>query len=154
MSIERVKAFWAQYGREGDVLEFPVSSATVELAAQALHCEPALIAKTLSFMGPDGPLLIVMAGDKRLDNKKFKVNFHCKAKMLKGEEVEQLTGHAIGGVCPFAINEGVTVYLDDTLKRFLFVYPACGSANSAIKLTPDELLEYSHAQGFIDIAQD
>lgn len=154
MSIERVKAFWAQYGREGDVLEFPVSSATVELAAQALHCEPALIAKTLSFMGPDGPLLIVMAGDKRLDNKKFKVNFHCKAKMLKGEEVEQLTGHAIGGVCPFAINEGVTVYLDDTLKRFSFVYPACGSANSAIKLTPDELLEYSHAQGFIDIAQD
>ena len=154
MSIERVKAFWAQYGREGDVLEFPVSSATVELAAQALHCEPALIAKTLSFMGPEGPLLIVLAGDKRLDNKKFKANFHCKAKMLKGKEVEQLIGHAIGGVCPFAVNEGVSVYLDATLKRFAYVYPACGSANSAIKLTPDELLSYSHAQGFIDITQD
>ncbi len=154
MSIERVKAFWAQYGREGDVLEFPVSSATVELAAQALHCEPALIAKTLSFMGPEGPLLIVLAGDKRLDNKKFKANFHCKAKMLKGEEVEQLIGHAIGGVCPFAVNDGVSVYLDASLKRFAFVYPACGSANSAIKLTPDELLSYSHAQGFIDITQD
>lgn len=154
MAIDRVKAYLAQYGREGDILEFPVSSATVELAAQALHCAPALIAKTLSFMGPEGPMLIVMAGDKRLDNKKFKANFHCKAKMLKGEEVEQLIGHAIGGVCPLGINAGVKVYLDATLQRFDYIYPACGSSNSAIKLTPDELLAYSQAQGFIDIAQD
>lgn len=154
MSIERVTAYFQQYGREQDILQFPVSSATVELAAQALNCAPERIAKTLSFMGSDGPLLIVLAGDKKLDNKKFKANFHTKAKMLKGDEVEQLIGHAIGGVCPFGINEGVKVYLDESLQRFDYVYPACGSANSAIKLTPVELWEYSHAQSFIDIAQD
>lgn len=154
MAIERVRDYFRPLGREQEIMEFPVSSATVELAAQALHCEPALIAKTLSFMGPDGPLLIVMAGDKKLDNKKFKANFHYKAKMLKGDEVETLIGHAIGGVCPFGINEGVTVYLDATLRCFDYVYPACGSSNSAIKLTPDELMTYAHALGFIDIAQD
>lgn len=154
MSIERVTAYFQQYGREQDIMQFPVSSATVELAAQALHCEPALIAKTLSFMGSDGPLLIVMAGDKKLDNKKYKANFHTKAKMLKGDEVEQLIGHAIGGVCPFGINDGVKVYLDSTLKRFDYVYPACGSSNSAIKLSVAELFEFSHAQSFIDIAQE
>lgn len=154
MSIERVRAFFQQFGREHKILEFPVSSATVALAAEALHCAPERIAKTLSFMGEDGPVLIVMAGDKKLDNKKFKAAFHTKAKMLKGDEVEALIGHAIGGVCPFGINEGVKVYLDETLKRFDYVYPACGSSNSAIKLTPDELQEYSKAQGYIDIAKD
>lgn len=154
MSLERAAAYLRQFGREGEILEFPVSSATVELAAQALHCEPALIAKTLSFMGPNGPQLIVLAGDKKLDNKKYKALFQQKAKMLHGDEVESLIGHAIGGVCPFGVNEGIEVYLDSTLQRFDYVYPACGSSNSAIKLTPQELLELSKANGFIDIAKE
>lgn len=154
MSLERAQDYLKQFGRDGDILQFDVSSATVELAAKALNCGPELIAKTLSFMTANGPILIVLAGDKKLDNHKFKENFHQKAKMLKADEVESLIGHGVGGVCPFGINEGIKVYLDESMKRFEHVYPACGSSNSAIKLTPDELLTLSKAEGFINIAKE
>ena len=132
MAIERVRAFFKERGMEERIQEFEVSSATVQLAAQALNCEPCRIAKTLSFMVQDTPILIVAAGDAKIDNAKYKAQFSTKAKMLSPEEVENLVGHAVGGVCPFGINQGVTVYLDESLKRFETVFPACGSSNSAI----------------------
>lgn len=153
MAIEKVKEFFRQYGMEGKVLEFETSSATVELAAQALHCEPCRIAKTLSFMGKEGPLLVVAAGDAQIDNPKFKAQFGTKPKMLKPEENVELIGHAIGGVCPFAVNDGVKVYLDESMKRFETVFPACGSANSAIELTMEELEKYSQAVAWIDVCK-
>ena len=153
MAIEKVKEFFRQHGMEGKVLEFETSSATVELAAQALHCEPCRIAKTLSFMGKEGPLLVVAAGDAKIDNPKFKAQFGTKPKMLKPEENVELIGHAIGGVCPFALNDGVKVYLDESLKRFETVFPACGSANSAIELTMEELEKYSQAIAWIDVCK-
>jgi prolyl-tRNA editing enzyme YbaK/EbsC (Cys-tRNA(Pro) deacylase) len=153
MAIEKVKEFFLQYGMEGKVLEFETSSATVELAAQALHCEPCRIAKTLSFMGKEGPLLVVAAGDAKIDNPKFKAQFGTKPKMLKPEENVELIGHAIGGVCPFAVNDGVKVYLDESMKRFETVFPACGSANSAIELTMEELEKYSQAVAWIDVCK-
>ena len=153
MAIEKVKDFFRQYGMEGKVLEFETSSATVELAAQALHCEPCRIAKTLSFMGKKGPLLVVAAGDAKIDNPKFKAQFGTKPKMLKPEENVELIGHAIGGVCPFAVNDGVKVYLDESMKRFETVFPACGSANSAIELTMEELEKYSQAVAWIDVCK-
>ena len=153
MAIEKVKDFFRQYGMEGKVLEFETSSATVELAAQALHCEPCRIAKTLSFMGKEGPLLVVAAGDAKIDNPKFKAQFGTKPKMLKPEENVELIGHAIGGVCPFAVNDGVKVYLDESMKRFETVFPACGSANSAIELTMEELEKYSQAVAWIDVCK-
>ena len=153
MAIEKVKDFFRQYGMEGKVLEFETSSATVELAAQALHCEPCRIAKTLSFMGKEGPLLVVAAGDAKIDNPKFKAQFGTKPKMLKLEANVELIGHAIGGVCPFALNDGVKVYLDESLKRFGTVFPACGSANSAIELTMEELEKYSQAIAWIDVCK-
>lgn len=143
MSIEKVKEYFKQYEMEGKILEFPVSSATVELAAQALNTEGCRITKTLSFMVGNSPILIVTAGDAKIDNKKYKAFFGAKAKMLSFEEVEEKIGHAVGGVCPFAINEGVRVYLDESLKRFITIFPACGSSNSAIELTPEELEKYS-----------
>lgn len=143
MSIDKVKEYFKQYNMEGKILEFPVSSATVELAAQALGCEPCRIAKTLSFSVNDSPILIVAAGDAKIDNKKYKSFFGAKAKMLSPDQVVELIGHAIGGVCPFAVNDGVKVYLDDSVKRFETVFPACGSSNSAIELTPEELEKYS-----------
>ena len=152
MAIEKVKAFFAQYGMEGRVREFDVSSATVELAALALGCEPCRIAKTLSFMA-DGPILIVAAGDARIDNPKYKAQFGTKAKMLTPGEVETLVGHAVGGVCPFGVNEGVTVYLDESLKRFETVFPACGSANSAIGLSIPELERYSGFAAWVDVCK-
>ena len=139
MSIERVRDYFRPLGREGDILEFPVSSATVELAAQAVGVIPARIAKTLSFLVNDGCVLIVAAGDAKIDNSKYKHFFHTKAKMLTPEEAVELVGHAVGGVCPFCVKEGVKVYLDPSLRRFDIVYPACGSPNSAVKLTPEEL---------------
>ena len=139
MSIERVRDYFRPLGREGDILEFPVSSATVELAAQAVGVIPARIAKTLSFLVNDGCVLIVAAGDAKIDNSKDKHFFHTKAKMLTPEEAVELVGHAVGGVCPFCVKEGVKVYLDPSLRRFDIVYPACGSPNSAVKLTPEEL---------------
>ena len=153
MAIEKVKAFFRQHGMEDRVLEFETSSATVELAAQALHCEPCRIAKTLSFMGKEGPLLVVAAGDAKIDNPKFKAQFGTKPKMLTPEENVELIGHAVGGVCPFAVNDGVKIYLDESLKRFETVFPACGSANSAIELTMEELETYSSFAAWIDVCK-
>lgn len=153
MSIELVRDHFKKWGLQDHILEFPVSSATVELAAQALGCAPERIAKTLSFQLPDSPLLIVTAGDAKIDNAKFKNLFHVKAKMLSPEEVEEKTGHAIGGVCPFGIREDVKVYLDVSMKRFSTVFPACGSSNSAIELTPEELEQYTPSLGWIDVCK-
>ena len=153
MAIDRVKTYFRHYGMEEKVKEFDVSSATVELAAQALSCEPARIAKTLSFMVDGHAMLIVAAGDVKIDNHKYKEQFHTKAKMLSPEEAETLVGHAIGGVCPFAVNEGVTVYLDESLKRFETVFPACGSSNSAIELTISELEKYALPVQWVDVCK-
>ena len=154
MSIEKVRAYFRSLGMEDRVLEFQVSSATVELAAQALNCDGCRIAKTLSFMVDGAPILIVAAGDARVDNKKYKAHFGAKAKMLTPEEAVSMVGHAVGGVCPFAVNEGVRVFLDESLRRFATVYPACGSANSAIELTIDELFRCSQAEAWVDVCKD
>lgn len=153
MSIDKVKKYFKKYGMEDKIQEFEVSSATVELAAEALHCEPCRIAKTLSFMAEGRPLLIVAAGDAKIDNRKYKTQFGTKAKMLSPEEVERLIGHAVGGVCPFAVNNNVDIYLDESLKRFKTVFPACGSSNSAIELTIDELEKYSSFSLWIDVCK-
>ncbi len=153
MSIEKVRGFFAANGIEDRIREFPVSSATVELAARALGCEPCRIAKTLSFRVGEAAVLIVAAGDAKIDNAKFKAVFHTKAKMLSHDEVETAVGHPVGGVCPFAVNEGVTVWLDASLKRFQTVFPAAGSANSAIELTLPELEQYSGAAGWTDVCK-
>ena len=153
MAIEKVKEYFRQYGMENRVQELEVSSATVELAAEALHCEPCRIAKTLSFLVDGAPVLIVTAGDAKIDNAKYKVRFGTKAKMLVPTEAETLVGHAVGGVCPFAVNAGVTIYLDESLKRFQTVFPACGSSNSAIELTIAELEEYSSYAAWIDVCK-
>ena len=147
MSITRVREYLKPLGLEGRILEFEVSSATVELAAQAAGVIPARIAKSLSLMLPDGPILVVAAGDARIDNPRFKAQFHTKARMLGHDEVGALIGHDVGGVCPFGINDGVRTYLDMSLKRFDTVFPACGSANSAIELSCDQL--EAVAQGFV-----
>ncbi|HHZ16030.1 MAG TPA: YbaK/EbsC family protein [Peptococcaceae bacterium] len=154
MAIEKVRAYFRQWGMEGRILEFEVSSATVELAAKALNCAPERIAKTLSFKVNDHCVLIVAAGDARIDNQKFKGKFGTKAKMLSPEETEKLVGHAVGGVCPFAVNEGVKIYLDESLKRFTTVFPACGSSNSAIELTIPELEQYTNYGEWVDICKD
>ena len=153
MSIERVREYFRAHGMEDRVLEFDVSSATVELAAEALHCEPCRIAKTLSFSVGGRAILIVMAGDAKINNAKCKAHFGAKAKMLTFEEVEQTIGHGVGGVCPFAINDGISVYLDESLKRFETVFPACGSANSAIELTIPELEKYSGFEEWVDVGK-
>ena len=153
MSVERVKEYFSQYGIESRIQEFTVSSATVELAAAALSCEPCRIAKTLSFMTEEGPILIVTAGDTKIDNPKYKARFHTKAKMLTPDEAVCLIGHEVGGICPFAVNKGVKIYLDDSLRRFDTVYPAAGSGNSAIELTLPELEKYSNALSWIDICK-
>ena len=153
MSIEKVKAYFSQFGMENRILEFSVSSATVELAAVAVGCEPARIAKTLSFMVQDQPVLIVAAGDAKIDNPKYKAQFHHKAKMLSFDQAAELIGHAVGGVCPFAINDGVMVYLDVSLKRFETVFPACGSSNSAIELSIQELEQYSGFTAWVDVCK-
>lgn len=153
MAIERVKAYFRQHGMEERIQEFDVSSATVELAATALYCDPQRIAKTLAFMVDGHAVLVVAAGDAKIDNPKYKVQFGTKAKMLLPEEVETLVGHAVGGVCPFAVNEDVEVYLDVSLKRFQTVFPACGSSNSAIELTIPELERHSGYAGWIDVCK-
>ena len=153
MSIERVKEYFRGFGMEGRIREFPVSSATVELAAAALGCEGCRIAKTLSFSVDGAAVLIVAAGDARVDNGKFKAFFHTKARMLSPQEAADLVGHAVGGVCPFGVNEGVTTYLDVSLRRFETVFPACGSSNSAIELTLPELEKYSQAKAWIDVCK-
>ena len=154
MSIEKVRAYFATLGIESRIREFDVSSATVALAAEALGCEGKRIAKTLSFSVDGGAILVVAAGDARVDNGKFKSTFGTKAKMLTPDEAVSLVGHAVGGVCPFAVNQGVRVYLDESLRRFETVFPACGSSNSAIELTVSELEEYSSPAGWVDVCKD
>ena len=153
MSIEKGRAYFRSLGIEDRVIEFTVSSATVELAAQALGVEGARIAKTLSFKTPEGCMLILAAGDARIDNHKYKDKFHMKAKMLSAEEVLELVGHPVGGVCPFGISEDIPVYLDVSLQRFETVFPAVGSASSAIELNLDELYRYSRALEWIDVCK-
>lgn len=153
MAIEKVKEYFRQWGMEDKIQEFEVSSATVELAAQALNCEPARIAKTLSFMVNDGAILVVVAGDAKIDNSLYKATFATKAKMLTPLEAIELVGHAVGGVCPFAVHDGVAVYLDESLKRFDTVYPACGSSNSAIQLTIRELEQYSGYVQWVNVCK-
>ena len=153
MAIEKVKAYFAAHGMEDRVREFDISSATVELAALALGCEGKRIAKTMSFALADGDILIVAAGDVKIDNQKYKATFSAKAKMLPVEECEARIGHAAGGVCPFAVNEGVRVYLDESLQRFETVFPACGSSNSAIELTIPELEQYSGFTRWVDVCK-
>lgn len=155
MSVEKVKDYFKKFGLEKSVMELETSSATVELAAMALGCEPGRIAKTLSFNVPEGAILIVAAGDVKIDNKKYREKFGVKAKMLQFEEVEPLIGHGVGGVCPFAVNEGVGVYLDMSLKKYDYVFPACGSENSAIKFTTAELEKYaSNFRDWVDVCKE
>lgn len=153
MSIERARAYLKKFGIEERILEFDVSSATVDLAAHALACEPARIAKSLSFKIENRTLLVLAAGDGKIDNKKYKAAFGAKAKMLSPDEVVERIGHAVGGVCPFGINDGVEVYLDESMKRFDYLYPAAGNANSAIKLTISELEQYSGYKAWVDVCK-
>ena len=154
MSIEKVRAYFTQLGLQDRILEFDVSSATVELAAQALGVEAKRITKTLSFLTPGGCVLIVAAGDAKVDNKRYKAQFGTKAKMLAHDDVPEYIGHAVGGVCPFAVKSDVKVYLDASLRRFETVFPACGSSNSAIELTVAELEQYSNSDGWVDVCKD
>ncbi len=151
MSIEKVREHFTTLGIADRIMEFDVSSATVELAAKAVGVEGARIAKTLSFLLKEEPILIVVAGDGRVDNKKYKATFSAKAKMLSHDQAAEMIGHAVGGVCPFAVNEGVRVFLDESLKRFETVFPACGSSNSAIELTIPELERYSEFEKWVDV---
>jgi len=153
MSIEKGRAFFREQGLEDRVLEFTVSSATVELAAEALGVGPARIAKTLSFKSGDNCILVVAAGDARIDNQKFKGKFGMKAKMLTAGEVLELVGHAVGGVCPFGVKDGTPVYIDNSVLRFKTVFPAVGSSSSAIELSPDELYKYSAALEWVDVCK-
>lgn len=153
MSLIKVREYLKKYGKDGEIVEFDESSATVAEAAQAIGCGEADIAKTLSFIVDGKPILIVMAGDKRCDNHKYKEFFHEKAHMIPREDLVELVGHEAGGVCPFGVNEGVTIYLDESLKEHEFVYPACGSSNSAIKLTISEIEELSQFSEWIDVTK-
>ena len=153
MSIDRVKEYFGKYNMADRIQEFDVSSATVELAAAALNCEGCRIAKSLTFKVADDPIMIVVAGDAKIDNAKYKAQFVTRAKMLTPDEAVEMIGHAVGGVCPFAIHEGVKVYLDESLKRFETVFPACGSSNSAIELTIEELETYSGYAEWINVCK-
>lgn len=154
MSIEKVREYFRGYDMENKVLEFEVSSATVALAAIALGTEEARIAKTMSFKKDEGCILVITAGDVKIDNAKYRHTFGLKAKMLTPDEVMDFVGHAIGGVCPFAVNEGVIgIYIDESVKRFDTIFPACGSSNSAIELTPEELFKYSNADAWVDVCK-
>lgn len=153
MSMERARKWLTQFGFADRIREFSVSSATVELAAKALGTEEARIAKTLSFLVDGVPVLIVAAGDVKIDNPKYKAQFHTKAVMLPADQVESFVGHAVGGVCPFGVNEGVQVYLDESLKRFETVFPACGTANSAVELTIPETERSSGYRAWIDVCK-
>lgn len=153
MAIEKVKEYFKKFNKEKDVIELKESSATVHDAAIALGCDEDHIAKTMSYIVNEKPILIVLAGDTFVDNSKFKQQFFCKAKMIPIDLLDELVGHKAGGVCPFAIKDGVLVYLDESLKRFEYVYPACGSSNSAIKLTIEELEKYSNYKEWIDVGK-
>lgn len=153
MSVEKVKNYLKTFGMEDRVMEFEVSSATVELAARAVGVEPARIAKSMSFRGREGAILVVTAGDAKVDNRKFKDFFHIKASMLSAEEAKENTGYAVGGVCPFDNPAGLAVYLDVSLKRFETVFPAAGSANSAVRVSCDELMQTSKALQWVDVCK-
>lgn len=153
MSIEAVRTYLRRWNREGDIREMGESTATVPLAAQALGVIPARIAKSISLQDKDSAMVLVTAGDAKLDNKKFRGQFGFKPKMLSMEDALRFTGHAVGGVCPFALPEGIPVYLDESMRRFETVFPACGSSNSAIELTMDELEEYSAALDWVDVCK-
>lgn len=153
LAIEEVREYFKQFNKENDVVEHEVSSATVELAAKALNVIPARIAKTLSFKINDSAILVVAAGDTKIDNKKFKAEFGCKAKMLTPEEALEFTGHAVGGICPFALKNNISVYLDESMKRFETVFPAAGSSNSSIELTCEELSKYSNCAKWVDVCK-
>lgn len=153
MSMDKARAHLRRYGLEDRIIDLAESSATVELAAAALHCEPEHIAKTLSFVQGEGALLILAAGNARIDNGKFKARFGMKAKMLPADQVEALVGHAVGGVCPFGVNPGVPVYLDESLRRYDVIYPAAGNDHSGVRLTVDELYRASEAHGFVDVTK-
>ena len=153
MSVERARKYLAKFGLEDRIITFRTSSATVELAAQAAGTEPCRIAKSMSFQSKEGPVLIITAGDTKIDNAKFKHYFSVKPKMLPFEDVEPLIGHAVGGVCPFGVNPGVRVYLDISMKRFETVFPAAGEENNAIELTPEELEKYTENEGWVDLCK-
>ena len=153
MSLEKAKEFLKKYNLDERVMEFDVSSATVEMAAKAIGCKEQEIAKTISFIIDDKPILIVVAGDAKIDNAKYKAEFHTKAKMIPFDNVEEMVGHIAGGVCPFGVKEGINIYLDDSLKRFDYIYPACGSSNSAIKLRLDELEKIVDYDKWIDVCK-
>lgn len=154
LSIERAREWLSQFGADQRILELEQSSATVALAAEALGCAPERIAKTLSFMLDEHPILIVAAGDARIDNHRYKAQFGGKAKMLSPQQAAALVGHAVGGVCPFGVNEGTEVFLDESLRRFETVFPACGSSNSAIQLTIPELEKFSASLGWVNVCKD
>ncbi len=154
MAIDKVREYLKKFNLENKIQEFPTSSATVELAAQALNCEPERIAKTMSFIVDKNPILIVLAGNIKIDNSKYKTEFHTKAKMIPFDEVETIIGHAPGGVCPFGINEGINVYLDESLKKYKSVFPACGSSNSAIELSILELEKISNYSKWINVGKE
>ena len=153
MSLEKAKEYLKKYKLDKEILVFDSSSATVELAAQALHCEEAEIAKTMSFLVDEKPIVIVVAGDKRIDNAKYKQEFHKKAKMVPFEEVEKIIGHEVGGVCPFGVNDNVDIYLDISLREHTIVYPACGSHNSAIKIEVEKLESILNIKKWIDVCK-
>ncbi len=154
MSLNKAKEHLKKYNLENKIMEFPVSSATVKEAALALNCSEAEIAKTLSFIVNDNPILIVTSGNQKIDNSKYKEEFHTKAKMIPFDNVESIIGHEVGGVCPFGINNNVTVYLDESLKNFNIIYPACGSHNSAVKLTIEELEKASNYKKWINVCKN
>lgn len=154
MSIERVREYFKENNIDSRIIEFEENTATVELAAKALKIDPDCIAKSLAFMCGEKPIIVVVSGSSLIDNHKYKSEFNVKAKMLKYDEVSELIGHKVGGVCPFAINDGVLVYLDESLKKHKFVYPACGSSNSAIKLSIDELEKLSNYVKWVDVCKD
>lgn len=153
MSIDKVRNYLKKWHKDSEILELPISSATVADAAKALNCKEELIAKTMSFIIDETPILIVLAGDTKIDNTKFKKEFKTKAKMIPSQLLEELIGHEAGGVCPFGIKENVLVYLDKSLKRFSYIYPACGSSNSAIKLTIAQLEKFSNYKRWIDVTK-
>jgi len=153
MSIDRARQHLAQFGADGRIRETPQSSATVELAAAAIGTQPCRIAKTLSFWLPDGPILVVVAGDARIDNRAYIQRFGTKARMLKPDEVEATTGHVVGGVCPFGVKAGVRIFLDESLRRFETVFPACGSGNSSIEVTINELERFSGYDGWVQVTK-
>lgn len=154
MSVERVKKYFAEIGEPEKVVEFEESTATSEQAAQVLNCEVGRIAKTISVLVDKKPVLILMSGDMKIDNKKFKAQFSCRPSMIKFEEVESYIGHAVGGVCPFAVNDDVKIFYDESLKRYEYIYPAAGSSNSVVKLNLAELDKYINSAGWVDVAKN